>query len=58
MKAKKKPLEVVDGKALGVDFKALVEQIEVVDPPKRTAGKKVATVDELLAELKNKVQVL
>jgi electron transfer flavoprotein beta subunit len=59
MKAKKKPLEVMDGKSLGVDFsKALVEQIEVADPPKRTAGKKVSTVDELLTELKSKAQVL
>lgn len=54
MKAKKKPMEVIEGKSLGVELKPILEQIEVSDPPSRTAGKKVGTVDELIQELKNK----
>ncbi len=58
MKAKKKPLEVVKLEALGVDAAPRVKTIKVEDPPKRSAGVKVADVAELVAKLKNEARVV
>ena len=52
MKAKKKPLETVTPAALGVDVTPRLKTLKVVEPPKRTAGVKVASVDELVTKLK------
>ena len=58
MKAKKKPLEQLNASDLGVDTKARIEQIKVEEPPKRKAGIKVASVEELVHKLKNEAKVI
>jgi electron transfer flavoprotein beta subunit len=58
MKAKKKPLEIVDLDSLGVDVSPRVRVVSVEDPPVRKGGKKVANVDELISALRNEAKVL
>ena len=58
MKAKKKPLEQINASDLGIDTKPRIEQIEVEEPPKRKAGIKVASVEELVQKLKNEAKVI
>ena len=58
MKAKKKPIEQIESSELGVDTKPRIEQIKVEEPPKRKAGIKVATVEELVQKLKNEAKVI
>ncbi|MCE2999262.1 MAG: electron transfer flavoprotein subunit beta/FixA family protein [Betaproteobacteria bacterium] len=58
MKAKKKPLEVVKPEALGVDVAPRLKTLKVEEPPKRSAGVKVADVAELVAKLKNEARVI
>ena len=58
MKAKKKPLEQISASDLGVDTKPRIEQIKVEEPPKRKAGIKVASVEELVQKLKNEAKVI
>jgi electron transfer flavoprotein beta subunit len=58
MKAKKKPLEVVKPEALGVDVTPRLKTLKVEEPPKRSAGVKVADVKELVAKLKNEARVI
>ena len=58
MKAKKKPLEQLNASDLGVDTKARIEQIKVEEPPKRKAGIKVSSVEELVQKLKNEAKVI
>ena len=58
MKAKKKPLEQINASDLGVDVKPRIEQIKVEEPPKRKAGIKVASVEELVQKLKNEAKVI
>ena len=52
MKAKSKPLATKTPADLGVDVTPRLTTLKVVEPPKRTAGIKVADVDELVAKLK------
>ena len=58
MKAKKKPLEQINVSDLGVDIKTRIQQIKVEEPPKRKAGIKVASVEELVQKLKNEAKVI
>jgi len=58
MKAKKKPIEQINSSDLGVDTKPRIEQIKVEEPPKRKAGIKVASVEELVQKLKNEAKVI
>ena len=58
MKAKKKPLEILNSSDLEVDTKPRVHQIKVEEPPKRKAGIKVANVAELVSKLKNEAKVI
>jgi len=58
MKAKKKPLEVLKPEALGVDIAPRLKTLKVEEPPKRSAGVKVADVAELVAKLKNEARVI
>jgi len=58
MKAKKKPIEQINASDLGVDVKPRIEQIKVEVPPKRKAGIKVASVEELVQKLKNEAKVI
>jgi len=53
MKAKKKPLETLPLPA-GVDVAPRLEVLGVAEPPARKGGKKVASLDDLLAALKGK----
>jgi electron transfer flavoprotein beta subunit len=52
MKAKSKPLANKTPDELGVDIKRRLETIKVAEPPKRQAGIKVGSVDELVERLK------
>jgi electron transfer flavoprotein beta subunit len=47
MKAKKKPIEKMSTKDLGVDITATLTTISVAEPPARIGGGKVASVDEV-----------
>jgi electron transfer flavoprotein beta subunit len=58
MKAKKKPLEVVKPEALGVDVAPRLKTLKVEEPPKRSAGVRVADVKELVHKLKNEARVI
>ena len=58
MKAKKKPIEQINAADLGIDTKPRIEQIKVEEPPKRKAGIKVASVEELVQKLKNEAKVI
>lgn len=51
-KAKKKPLAKKAAEELGVDLTPRHEVISVEDPPMRTAGQKVETVEDLVKKLK------
>lgn len=52
MKAKSKPLAQKTPADYGVDITPRLETLNVVEPPKRSAGIKVADVDELVTKLK------
>src|SRR5687768_4440544 len=52
MKAKSKPLATRSPGDFGVDVKPRLETLKVVEPSKRQAGVKVASVDELVEKLK------
>ena len=52
MKAKSKPMEQKTPADYGVDVAPRLTTLKVVEPAKRTAGVKVADVDELVAKLK------
>ena len=52
MKAKSKPMAQKTPADYGVDVSPRLTTLKVVEPPKRTAGIKVADVDELVAKLK------
>jgi electron transfer flavoprotein beta subunit len=58
MKAKKKPVETMAAEDLGIDLAPRNEVLEVVGPPSRKEGIKVADVDELIDKLRNEAQVL
>ena len=58
MKAKKKPLDVKEIAAFGVDVAPRLETLKVTEPPKREAGVKVADVAELVDKLKNVAGVI
>jgi len=58
MKAKKKPLEVLKPADLGVDVAPRIKTLKVGEPPKRSAGIKVADVAALVAKLKNEAKVI
>jgi electron transfer flavoprotein beta subunit len=58
MKAKKKPLDVVKPDALGVDVTPRLATLQVVEPPKRKGGGKVADAKELVAKLRNEAKVI
>jgi len=58
MKAKKKPLDNVKPADLGVDVAPRLTTLTVSEPPKRSAGVKVADVAELVNKLKNEAKVI
>ncbi len=56
--AKKKPIDTCTLDALGVDKTRRVNTLSFTAPPKRQAGVKVNTVEELVDKLKNEARVL
>lgn len=58
MKAKKKQMDIMKPADLGVDIKAHLKTLKVVEPPKRSAGIKVPDVATLVAKLKNEAKVI
>ena len=58
MKAKKKTLENVKPADLGVDVVPRIKTLKVSEPPKRSAGIKVADVAALVDKLKNEAKVI
>jgi electron transfer flavoprotein beta subunit len=58
MKAKKKPLETVTPESLGVDVTPRLRILKVTEPPRRSAGKQVKSVGELVDKLRNEAKVI
>ncbi len=58
MKARKKPIEVKTCEQLGVTAGPLTVTTSASRPPKRTAGVKVESVQELVAKLKEEAKVI
>ena len=52
MKAKSKPLATRTPDELGVDIARRLTTLKVAEPPKRQAGVKVGSVDELIDKLR------
>lgn len=58
MKAKKKPIENTTPDALGVNVAPRLSLLKVEEPAKRQGGRKLASVAELVAALKNEARVI
>jgi electron transfer flavoprotein beta subunit len=58
MKARKKPIETLKPADLGVDPTPRLTTLKVVEPPRRQAGIKVKTVQELIDKLRNEAKVI
>jgi electron transfer flavoprotein beta subunit len=58
MKARKKPIQTITPADLGVDPTPRLKMLKVVEPEKRKAGAKVASVAELVAKLRNEAKVI
>ncbi|KAI8914702.1 hypothetical protein DFJ77DRAFT_430847 [Powellomyces hirtus] len=58
MKAKKKKVDKFTPEDLKVDITPSIETIKIEEPAKRSGGKKVESVDELIDKLKNEAKVL
>ncbi len=58
MKAKKKELEEITPEDLDVDYTPRLTVVSVSEPPVRSGGVKVASVDELIDKLKNEAKVI
>jgi len=58
MKAKKKHIDIFKPEDLGVDVTPRIKTLKVSEPPKRSAGIKVADVAALVDKLKNEAKVI
>jgi len=58
MKAKKKPIDPLTPEELGVDVTPRLVYTHFEEPPKRQAGVRVESIDELVGKLKNEAGVL
>ena len=58
MKAKKKQIDIFKPEDLGVDVAPRIKTLKVSEPPKRSAGIKVADVAALVEKLKNEAKVI
>lgn len=58
MRARSKPLDRVPAEELSGIAEQQIEIVELLPPPTRKAGRKVGSVDELIAALKNEAKVL
>jgi electron transfer flavoprotein beta subunit len=58
MRARKKPIATTTPEALGVDVTPRLAVLKVEEPPKRQAGRRVASVEELVDKLKTEARVI
>ena len=58
MKARKKPIETIKPADLGIDPAPRLTLVSVAEPPKRQAGIKVKSVQELVDKLRNEAKVI
>jgi electron transfer flavoprotein beta subunit len=58
MKAKRKPLDVVDAQSFGVDLSPRVEVLSVEEPAQRASGVIVSDVAQLVEKLRNEAKVI
>ncbi len=58
MKAKKKPLDVIDAGNTGVDLTPRIVTLKVSEPSQREAGIRVGSVSELVEKLRNEAKVI
>ncbi len=58
MKAKKKPLDVIEAADTGVDLTPRLTTLKVTEPAQREAGIQVASVSELVDKLRNEAKVI
>lgn len=58
MKAKKKPLDIIEIDTLGIDTESKIKVLNVVEPTKREAGIMVSDVKELVQKLKYEAKVI
>ncbi|RMG40175.1 MAG: electron transfer flavoprotein subunit beta/FixA family protein [Candidatus Dadabacteria bacterium] len=58
MKAKKKPMEIIDASELGVELKTVISVVSMRPPEQRKAGRKVESVQELVKALSEEAKVL
>ena len=58
MKAKKKPLDVIEVGETGVDVRPRLVTLKVAEPPEREGGVKVEDVNELIEKLRNEAKVI
>jgi len=58
IKAKKKTIDVMDAVETGIDVAPRLTTLKVVDPPRRQAGVRVASVAELIEKLHTEAKVI
>ena len=58
MKAKQKPIEKITPSDLNVEIKQRLKNLEVTEPPKKEAGIKVGSVQELISKLHEEEKVI
>src|SRR5712691_6755847 len=58
IKARRKPIEVLTCEQLGVTVRPLTTVLSIARPPKRAAGTRVESVEELVTKLKQEAKVL
>ena len=58
MKAKQKPVEKITTSDLGLEIKQRLKTLKVTEPPKKEAGIKVGSVEELVLKLHNDEKVI
>ena len=58
MKAKRKPINVIDAASLGIDIRPRLSVLKVAEPPERATGIKVANAAELIDKLKHEAGVI
>ncbi len=58
MKARKKPIEVQSCEQLGLDIQPLTTTVSTARPPRRSAGVRVESVEELVSKLREEAKVI
>jgi electron transfer flavoprotein beta subunit len=58
MKAKKKPIDIIQPRDLGVDISSNLKTLGIETPAERSAGVKVESVSELVDKLRNEAKVI